>query len=276
MYDKTMCSPISNKISDTKHSCLNKKLLTKIGKILNIKSTKSIKTLYDEISDKTKELSNCKKEHCWISIDKIITNLSNKELDEFKNMFKPIMPNTWYKNEREWLTTIDIENVLKQYDMIDKEFYFYGAMPSDYYNKSVCDIYKLCNINLDTHIKNKIKKIGIVFNTDESDQPGKHWVALYIDLVGMNSGFPSIYFFDSVGNPPQKNIKKFINKLRTKKKFNYYYNDIPHQEKNTECGIYCLHFMTFMINKGNFKKYIKNIKSDDYIHKYRNFFFNKI
>ena len=276
MYDKRMCSPISTRVSDTKHSCLNKKLLTKIGNILGIKSKDSIKLLHDEIGDAVKKISNCKKELCWISIDKIITKLSNKELNEFKEMFKPIMPKSWYNNNKEWLNTNDIENVLKQYDKIDKTFYFYGAMPSDYDTDSVCDIYKLCKINLNTHINNGIKKIGIVFNTDKSDQPGKHWVALYIDLVGINSGFPSIYFFDSVGNEPQKNIKKIINKLRKNKKLNYYYNDIPHQKEDTECGIYCLHFITNMINKGNFNKYIKNIKSDNYMHKYRNFFFNKI
>lgn len=276
MYDKTHCSPISQKVSDTKYSCLNKKLLNKIARILDIKFNESIKILHNDISNRIRELSDCKKEQCWISIDKIITKLNDKEYIEFKDMFKPIMPKTWYKNNKEWLNTFDIENVLKQYDKNDKTFYFYGAMPSDYYNKSVCDIYKLCKIDIDKHINNGIKKIGIVFNTDESNQPGKHWVAIYIDLTGINSGFPSIYFFDSVGNQPQDNIKKFINKLRTKKKFNYYYNDIIHQKKNTECGIYCLHFLTYMINKGNFKKYIKKIKSDDYIHKYRNFFFNKI
>lgn len=276
MYDKATCSPVSKKVSDTKHSCLNKKLLTKIGRILGIKSNKSIKLMHDEISDTVKLLSNCKKEQCWISIDKIITKLSDKELNEFKDMFKPIMPKSWYKNNNEWLNTYDIENVLKQYDKIDKAFHFYGAMPSDYYTDKVCDIYKLCKINLNTHIKDGIKKIGIIFNTDESDQPGKHWVALYIDLIGINSGFPSIFFFDSVGNKPQKNIQKLINKLRSKKNLNYYYNDIPHQKKNTECGIYCLHFITYMINKGNFNKYIKNIKSDDYMQKYRTLFFNKI
>ena len=29
-------------------------------------------------------------------------------------------------------------------------------------------------------------KLGIVFNTDESDQPGKHWISMYIDLEGKN------------------------------------------------------------------------------------------
>ena len=53
----------------------------------------------------------------------------------------------------------------------------------------------------------------------------------------------------------------------------FLYNDIQHQKKNTECGIYSLHFITSMLEGGEFKDYIKNIKRDDYMEKYRYFYY---
>ena len=35
--------------------------------------------------------------------------------------------------------------------------------------------------------------------------------------------------------------------------FTYFCNDIPHQSGTTECGIYSLHFLTYMTDGGNFK-----------------------
>ena len=275
MYNKKHCSPVSNK-NDNKISCLNERLIKKIAKILDIKTDTSLKVIHKNISDKIKEISECETEYCWFTIDKIINKLNSKELNEIKELYKPVLPKKWLSNPREWLNTLDIEKVLNQYAKANKDFYFYGAMPSDYDNTEVCDIYKLCKINIKNHIKNGIKKIGIVFNTDENDEPGEHWVCIYIDLIGKNSGYPSIYFFDSVGKPPQKNIQKAIESIRKQKKLNYYFNDIKHQKKNTECGVYCIHFLTSMINGTKFRKYIKNIKNDDYMYKYRYFFFNKI
>ena len=186
------------------------------------------------------------------------------------------MPKSWNNDPDEWLTTINIEKVLDQYAESNKQFYFYGASPIDYDTRVVCDIYKLCRININEHITNGITKIGFVFNTDRSDQSGKHWISLYIDLVGKNMKHPAIYFFDSVGNKPPKELNELINTIRSQKKFKYYYNDIQHQEQNSECGIYCIHFLIYMLKNGNFKKYIQNKKSDKYISKYRYFFFNKI
>ena len=55
--------------------------------------------------------------------------------------------------------------------------------------------------------------------------------------------------------------------------FTYFCNDIPHQSGSTECGIYSLHFLTYMTEGGNFKNYITNKKSDEYMEKFRNIFF---
>ena len=36
------------------------------------------------------------------------------------------------------------------------------------------------------HLNRGEHKIGIVFNTDESDEDGKHWISMYADINGLN------------------------------------------------------------------------------------------
>ena len=37
------------------------------------------------------------------------------------------MPSEWYEDDREWLSTIDIEDAMEQYE--DRNFWFVGAVP---------------------------------------------------------------------------------------------------------------------------------------------------
>ena len=45
------------------------------------------------------------------------------------------------------------------------------------------------------------------------------------------------------------------------------------KKKNTECGIYSIHFITSMLEGNNFEDYINEIKRDDYMNKYRDFYY---
>ena len=86
------------------------------------------------------------------------------------------------------------------------EFYFYGAVPIDFHKCSVSD---LCSFNMKKHLKKGKTKIGIVFNTDPSNKDGKHWISMYIDLIGHNlDSNPGIYYFDSFGRKPPEEILK--------------------------------------------------------------------
>ena len=55
--------------------------------------------------------------------------------------------------------------------------------------------------------------------------------------------------------------------------FTYLSTDIDHQHGDSECGIYSLHFIIYMLEKGDFMKYIKNKKTDEYMEKFRTVFF---
>ena len=54
-----------------------------------------------------------------------------------------------------------------------------------------------------------------------------------------------------------------------KKKINLYYNDIRHQYKNSECGVYSMNFIIEFLDGNSFKKIIENIKNDDLMTKKR-------
>ena len=89
---------------------------------------------------------------------------------------------------------------------------------------------------------------------------------------------PCIYFFDSTGSLPPKQVENLIDDLIDKGKknsidFEYYYNDEEHQKGTTECGIYCIHFTIYMLKGGKFNEYINKDLADKFIEKFRSIYF---
>jgi hypothetical protein len=287
-FEKKHCSPRKDKLES---SCLSKELLISIAKIINqnydgkIKIKKrSKKKLYEDISKKLKS-PECNSESGWRKIDKVMRNLSEKERKEFKNSFRPFQPEKWNDKPNTWLNTTDINHVMEQYENKYPHFKYYPATPIDFNLKygDTCMVSDLCTIDLD-ELKDK-KSLGLVFNTDPHDKSGQHWFSVYVDLVGVNLPKPTIYYFDSATSvksieelPVQ--ILNLIEKLQGQSNhmFDIYYNDIKHQYGNTECGVYCLHFLTEMLKGIPFEKYINRNLTDKKIEKYRKIFFidNKI
>lgn len=283
IFNKKHCSP---KKSKNTISCIDHDILLKISHIFNKYHNSNIKTnnkkkLHSQISEKISEMSDCESENCWITLHEIIKHLSPSELERFKNSFRPKMPKSWLKNKYEWTSTSDIEKVLKQYEEHHKDFKCYGALPMDFHlkNGSECVTGDLCNINLEDHINNNINKIGSVFNLDNHNEPGSHWVSLYMELKPCCREKPSIYYFDSFAENPTDEIKSLVDNISeqykslTNNDIDFLYNDIKHQKRNTECGIYCIHFITSMLQGYDFDNYIKEIKKDDYMNKYRDFYY---
>jgi len=279
MYNKTHCSP---KKGGEKYSCINDNVIYKIGKILNdhgykINMDDNLKKMHTNISKILKKIKKCNSEQCWRNINMITDNLTKKELKELNNSFRPKKPKSWEDNSNTWLSNVDIDNVLKQYYDKYDDYYYHGALPVDFdvevNNKCLVD--NLCKFDVDKLHKSGKNKIALVFNTDPHNKGGEHWISMYIDCVGKNIEYPCIYFFDSAGNPPPKEIKNFIDDTRNNSDINFSYieNSIQHQKGNTECGVYCLHFLSYMIEDGDFMNYIKNKKNDKFMEKYRSIFF---
>ena len=284
MFVKGECSP---RKEDTKVSCLKKKTLLSVAKILNkqfnakIKLKKTTKKkLYSEIR-KYLSKSRCEKESCWITLDLISKNLNENEKKEIKNSFRPFQPLSWKEKPNTWLNTTDINNVMKQYEKKFPYFKYYEATPIDFHLKegNGCLVSILCNININELKKTK-KSLVIVFNTDKHDQPGQHWFSMYIDLIGKNRNNPSIYYFDSADAIKDINhlpiqILDLIEKIQKQSDYNFdvLYNDINHQSGDTECGVYCIHFLTEMLKGKKFSDYVNQKNNDKRMEDFRKLFF---
>ena len=283
MYIPHECSPIG---IDNQGSCLSNDLLKKIGlqiNSLNICDEINCydnRNLHNEISDRIKQISNCKKESCWVSIRKITNELSNNDRELFIESFKPFIPKGWFKKPNMWLNTSDINNVLRRYEKKYKDFKYFGALPIDFEKKrkKKCISGELCKLNLKDLISN-YKSFGVVFNTDPHNKGGEHWFSMYVDLIGINRDNPTIYYFDSALNPMKKEIKKLVKKIKREYKkllndeMDFLFNDEQHQYGNTECGIYSIHFLIEMLKGKNFDDYVDRKLSDKKMEKFRKIFF---
>ena len=216
---------------------------------------------------------SCNRESCWLR-QKFIKGKLNKELMSYT--FAPKAPKSWKSNPNEWLSSLDIIKVMKQYERKYSCFDFIGPSPIDYdYHKMYgeCVWEELCNFDINKHMKDGKYKIGIIFNTDPHYLEGSHWISLFIDLKKDH-----IYFMDSVGDSIPKRIMKFVNTVKKQgnsigKNIKFTQNKIEHQKKDTECGVYSLFFIIEML-KEEAPYMFSNEISDETMQEFRKKYFN--
>ena len=286
MYIKGHCSPGD---SDVEGSCLDDDLLKEIANEIGVDTNQKIKTIHGDIAETMEKKTDCKTERCWLN--KLKNKLTKAEIQEFKRSFKPDMPKKWEEDHNEWLTTEDIEKVMGQYAEAFNDVYFYGAVPIDF---SKCSVSNLCSFNLRKHLQRKEHKIGIVFNTDPHNEDGEHWITMgiFIRKPQLNpqirvrtkrkskkerlpKGRLDIYYFDSFGRKPPKEIQAFVEKVekqarKCKMETEYHYNDIRHQKGDSQCGVYAIHFLDNMLtDKMTFQEYLQMRPTDQDMIEYR-------
>lgn len=74
---------------------------------------------------------------------------------------------------------------------------------------------------------------AVVVNTDDSSRPGTHWVALFI-VSGQTAEY-----FDSYGDPPNKNIAMYLTNFIFVKQSNIQIQSLF----SKVCGEYCIYFI---------------------------------
>jgi hypothetical protein len=175
--------------------------------------------------------------------------------------FKPPIP----KGKWQWLTTDDIEMVCDQYEHVVPTFKFLGAFPIDFTRMYH---YIFGEFSRNDYLSKGYKKIGIVFNEDPHDQPGSHWIGLFLDLQKRVA-----YFFDSYGDPPHPRVALWVKSLQPS--FKLKHNRTTHQLLNSECGMYTIHFIVRMALGTPFRKIEDDIIRDSRINRKRLEYFNR-
>jgi hypothetical protein len=267
------CAP-SKKFTDG--SCFTVESLQKIATAYNkkypdkINVTNQKRQLLRELKSRMENRFDVKNETQWQSTS-IVKSLNDKEIKY--NTHRPVGPSDLH----EWLSTTDIDSVMKQYQEKYPEFHFFGAVPADFED---VPYYGMNNIDF-AEFDNKNKyKLGMVINLDKHDEPGSHWVALYTNLRTN-----TIYYFDSFAKKPTKlsnkfvrkiltymynkknnsnfNVEQFMKKYHSSKDYDVRYNKIQHQFKNSECGVYSMNFIIRLLHSETFDHIVNNITNDD-------------
>ena len=220
--------------------------------------------------------NKCYNELCWLK-NRPFSSKMNKEV-MMKNVFRPFSPDSWKSKPYEWLSSVEILEVMKQYEKKYKEFVFIGPSPIDFDDKKLfgtCVWEKLCKFDLKNYVKTK-PKIGIIFNLDPHDKGGSHWVSLFIDI---NKEF--IFYFDSNGDKIPREIKKFAERVISQAanlNINLKYDTNEgkvHQMRDGQCAIFCLYFIIELLKGTKTPAFFKNnrvpdTKMKDYRKKYFN------
>lgn len=207
-------------------------------------------------------------QHDWIK-HKCTQFMNDNEKDELEhNTFRPNGP----QGKFEWLSTFDINFTLSQYETKYSDFQFLGAVPIDFNELEKLPFQKM---NFDDLYKNGKKRIGIVFNLDESWKNGSHWVSLFSDL---EKG--QVFFSDSYGISPQKQIITFIRRIeeylkntRNISEPDIRYNKTQHQKGNSECGVYSINFILRLLKGKTFDHITRKRVTDEKVNKCRMIYF---
>ena len=113
---KMNCNPVVAGKTANENTCYTKDTLMKIRDEYNKNHTSSKQIVSNDpniIWSKLKEnLHTCNKEDCWLK--ELRDENMKQKIQEY--IFAPYSPPEWKENPNEWLSNIDILNVLKQYE----------------------------------------------------------------------------------------------------------------------------------------------------------------
>lgn len=254
------CAPSVKKEPEL-NSCFSYQSLARIARRFNkanpqeaIPISKSRKTLWKDIRSR---MPNCNNEKCWTEAVWLKGGDRNMVLDDFK----PPIPQGKYV----WLNSEDIDRVVIQYEKVFPSFLFLGTYAIDFQQIQESVVKELMKALRNS----KIKSIGIVLNLDYHDEPGSHWVSVFIDKRNK-----TMEYFDSFGENAPDEVAELFERLPSN--YQYKENHVVHQRKNSECGNYAINFIVQRLRGSSFEQVTKNIIRDEEMNSRRKLFFDPL
>ena len=221
-----------------------------------------------------KAMPDCEDEPCWVRR----LGLTDQLMDQFA----PEAPKSWRSNPNEWLSSEEIENVMKQFERAHKEFKFIGPSPIDYdaddtRNKGHPVWPELANLSVKALKGKGYTKLGIIFNTDRHTGGGQHWFLVFVDML---EGV--ILCVDSTGEGCPRSVRRLADEITRQGvalsppiRFRFEQNRMQHQKKGTECGMYSLFFCIHLLRGHISPEHLKTHRiPDDQMEEYRRVYFN--
>ena len=264
--DDMKCAPV---INFKNGSCIPTVVLIEMVEAYNkyykndkIPTVKNIDPFYMDdykkylLSEMKKKFDGPQKD--WVNEN--FTKYMKTEIKEIleNEIFRPEGP----KKQFQWMSSLDMNAVMEQYEKLYANFKFLGSVPIDF---DIVEFYNIKNIDYDKLEKEGKTRFGMIINNQRHDQGGQHWFCLFFDLKKGD-----IFFVDSVGEKPMENVEKYVEKLKEYLKSknikpNYKINTTQHQRKNSECGIYSMFFILRFLKSGNFEETTYKVIDDDTI-----------
>lgn len=284
------CSPYNQNIYDKTKSCYTLAQLRLIAIKYNDAHAKNNKIkVYTTKKILIESLQSTLKVHesYWYTM-KFMQDIDESFQTNFKDSFKPKKPYAWKKDDKTWLNTHNIYEVMTQYEEKHKTFKFLGVYPLDFSSKIdgvECVSPIMCNFDINAILKDGYTQCGVILNLDDHNEPGSHWVSMYIGLSNKLPNFGCFYIDSTALGAPNeviqfmRKIKNQINNTFSKsisKTFKLRENKRQFQFKNTECGMFSMYFLIQFLNKFEFKTIINSNIDDDKAYKLRNKYYNPI
>jgi hypothetical protein len=247
-------------------SCFTAEQLRSMCKRMGIKagSREGKRVLWDRLNTAFQRSGRCgpEDERCWARLT-----------GEGSQALPPSCPTAWRENDRTWLTNFDILDVMSQYETRYRSFHFAGVFPVDASQRDregTCVVDTMCALDVRA-LSRRYAQLGFVFNLDRHDQPGSHWVAVY---VGLRPSLPNygVYYFDSVGQEPPAELAAFLNSVVARMndpRFRRVVNTERKQYKNTECGMFSINFLVQCLQRRRFDSIVRDRVFDDQVHRLR-------
>ena len=252
--------------------CLSDERLYELSRAYNVPPSIQGK---QEIRQWMTRKANCKTERCLIEKAPID---QGKKKYLLRRYYRPSIPKEWLSDPDQWLDSNNIQDVMKQYEETYPHFKFYGANPIDFaapdpYDKEAAAQNKclnddICKLNLKDLLKRGKTQLGFVYNLDPSNKGGSHWIASFTDIPGHKT-----YYFDSYGIEPPAEVARLLKRCKEQGIEHVYFNDIRHQRKGSECGMYCLFVLICLLRGRPFYDISKNIVDDDTMNAFRDVLF---